>query len=359
MNLVREGWRILKLALSREPRIGRMLPMSVGFSLTERCNSQCSMCDFWKRSSHEEISLKDIKPVLQSLRAAGVENINYSAKGEIFTSKHAKDILSYTTDLGFRQVLNTNALALANPSLADFVCYRVKPYLVSIGIDTTNAETYVRVRGVPGGLKKVLTGVRNLQDMGIKNITFGSVILDYNLADLVDLIRMGERMGISSVRFTAYQRYFQQDDEIWRKLGTPGVLEQIRSKMAELVGMRSRMVRNSSYYLLKVPDFYKADRFFPVPCKIGFSRMDIDERGFATLCPFMMQPIGNVFESDPIDLWFSVKAEEVRRKMVEGRCPTCWLSCYAEENIRFTLRHGLRANWEGLRRYARLQEGAG
>jgi MoaA/NifB/PqqE/SkfB family radical SAM enzyme len=82
--------------------------------------------------------------------------------------------------------------------------------------------------------------------------------------------------------------------------------------------------------------------------------MDISENGDVTLCPFMGEKIGNIFKENLSNLWFSDRADIIRRKMVKGRCPGCWLSCYAEENIRLTARHGLKANLDGLKRYAGL-----
>ena len=114
-------------------------------------------------------------------------------------------------------------------------------------------------------------------------------------------------------------------------------------------------MRNSQYYLQQIPKFYEADYFFPVKCFIGYRRIDISEQGDITLCPFMGEPIGNVFKKDLEAIWFSEKADAVRQKMIKGKCPGCWLSCYGEENIRFTLKHGLSANWDGFKRYVRLR----
>lgn len=357
MNLFQEFLRTFSVPI--QAIMGRTVskPFSIGIGLTQRCNSRCSMCDFWKTPG-AELNFSQVKHILDNIREFGVGIVNYSAHGEIFVNRDIKKILEYTKMLDFTMSLNTNALALANEEIASFVGYKINPFLISVGLDTTCKKTYKKVRGIPDGLERVKKALTNLKKAGICNITIGSVILDYNLDDLTSLVVFAEEMGLSRVRFTAYQRFFQQKDDTWLRLQDKVYLLSLRKKMDELVRLKTLhpIIRNSLYYLRRVPDFYASSYFFPIKCIVGYLRMDISETGDVTLCPFMEQAIGNVFKSDLSDIWFSEKANMVRRKMVNGHCPGCWLSCYAEENIRFTLRYGLQANWEGLQRYLKLRK---
>lgn len=359
MKLIQEFLRTLLVPIQASAGKTISKPFSIGISLTERCNSRCSMCDFWKTSASVEMDFQQAKHVLDNICEFGVDVVNYSAHGEIFVNRDIKNILQYTKRLGFTMILNTNALALANDKIAFFVGHEIKPFLLSIGLDTTSADAYKKMRGISDGLEGVRKALNNVKKAGINNITIGSVILDHNLDELLLLIKFAEEMNISSVRFTAYQRFFQQKNDTWLRLEEPNYLERLREKIDELINIKAShpIIRNSSYYLKRVPDFYASDRFFPIRCLVGYLRMDVSETGDVMLCPFMGQTIGNVFEQKLSDLWFSDKANKIRQKMVKGQCPGCWLSCYAEENIRFTLRYGLQANWDGFRRYINLCKG--
>ena len=357
MNLSNELFRTLSVPLQAFLRKCATKPFSVGISLTERCNSKCAMCDYWKKSGLE-LSFNQIEHILDQVSRLGVEVVNYSAHGEIFVNRNIKEILTHTRDLGFTLSLNTNALALADEQNALFLGNEIKPFLISIGLDTVNDEIYEKIRGISSGLSRVKKAIANLMQAGIHNITLGSVILDHNLDHLTSLVTFAETMHLSAVRFTAYQRFFQQSDYTWSRLSEKEYLSKLRLRIDELLHLQKShsIMRNSSYYLKKIPDFYSSRHFFPVKCVVGYLRMDIMENGDVTLCPFLGKPIGNVFENKLSEIWFSEKANKVRQQMLEGHCPGCWLSCFAEENIRFTFKHGLNANWQALMRYRRMEK---
>lgn len=361
MNPVLESYRTLLLMSGRYRLASRLPPLSVGVSLTTRCNSRCRMCDNWKSRSGKELRIKDITGILESLETLSVDNVNFAANGEIFTHPDIREILKAAADRGFDITLNTNALALSDRDLARFVSREVKPLLISIGLDTTDSDLYEQIRGIPNGFDRVDRAISNLRSFGCGNITIGSVILDTNMESIPGLLDYVKENRLPSLRFTAYQKYFQGDDAIWEKLREPGTNRDLKRMVSDLAHARKRhpALRNSREYLLRIPDFHQSVKYFPFPCLVGYLRMDVDESGEATLCPFIGDSLGNIRETDLASMWFSEKASTLRERMVRGDCPGCWLSCYAEENIRLTFRHGLRSNLEGLTRYMRIKRDHG
>ena len=359
MNLFTELARLVSLPVQVVTGKTLFRPFSIGIALAELCNSRCTMCDFWKRKE-PYLGIEQMREILAKVKKLGVNIVNYSAHGEMTANPDIREIISYTHDQGFTQTFNTNALLLANRDFARFVAEKARPFLVSIGIDSLDGEVYEQIRGIRNGQLKVISAIRNLQEFGVRNITLGAVVLDYNLDSLTDLVAFAERMNLGAVRVTAYQRYFQDsgNDETWNRVSAPDFQSRLQAKMRELSEMKSShpVVRNSAVYLDHISEFYQHDYYFPFKCVVGYLRLDIDEHGDVTLCPFMGRPVGNVFEEDLEDIWFSKKAENLRKDMVQGNCPGCLLSCYAEENIRCTPRHAVPVNIEGLKRYARMKK---
>lgn len=357
MNVLREISRTISLPLHLHCGKTYFKPISIGISLTGRCNSRCTMCDFWKENK-AELDFVKLEIILEKINNFGVSVINYSAHGEIFVHREIRKILAHTHKRGFIQTLNTNALALSNTNLAKFVADKAQPLLISIGLDSMREDVYEKIRGIPSGQYKVLQGIQNLQARGIKNITIGSVILDYNLDDLIQLVEFAEKMQLSALRFTAYQRYFQagEADETWKRISAPSFQPQLQETMNALVKLKPAhpIIRNSAAYLACVSEFYRQKYYFPFKCIVGYLRMDIDELGDVTLCPFIGKSIGNVFDNELADIWFSEQAENIRKQMVQGECPSCLLSCYTEENIRFTPKYALRSNWDAFKRFLKL-----
>jgi MoaA/NifB/PqqE/SkfB family radical SAM enzyme len=355
MNLLQELFRTLIIPAQAKIGISTVRPFSVGIGLSERCNSQCSMCDFWKKTDSEKrcMSCSEVEHILNQVKQLGVTLINYSAHGEIFVNPEIRDILRLTRQKGFDISLNTNALALANDDLAAFLAKEINPILISIGIDSVDPKTYERVRGIPGGLEKVTQAIENLKKHAQQGISIGAVLLDYNLDDALDLLNFAEQHGLKRVRFTAYQRYFQTNDHVWNRLQDESFKNQLSAVIEQLIAYKteSGIVTNSAHYLRKIPEFYNSGYFFPMPCLAGYRRLDIAENGDVTLCPFIGKSIGNVFNSDLRAIWFSDIANQIRQQMVQGKCPGCWLSCFAEENIRLSWRHGLKSNIDALKKY--------
>lgn len=358
MNIVREFSRTVTMPL--QAGIGRALfkPISVGINITERCNSKCSMCDFWKPGDKKELNFHQMKHILDEIKGFGIDTINISAHGEIFANKDIFPILEYARECDFSIILNTNALSLSDKDTARYVAREIKPFIVSIGLDTLNPSTYEKIRGLSDGLDRVKQGIFNIINYGVSNISIGSVLLDYNVDEILSIIDFAEKTNISSLRFTAYQKFLQETDETWDRITSEENITKITSKIWDLLELRKThpIIRNSAHYLQNIPAYYRSDTFFPIPCLVGFVRMDIDESGDASLCDYIGKPIGNIFETSLKDLWFSRTANQVRKCMIKGDCPTCWISCYAEESVRFTLKHGIRSNLDGLRRYIRLRK---
>ncbi len=208
MNPLTELYRLFSIPVQVYRRKTTSKPFSIGLSVSERCNSKCSMCDFWK-SPGKRLDFDEMKHILQGVKRFGVNIINYSAHGEIFTNPDIIKALEYGNTLNFISNINTNALALADGGLARHVGREIRPLLISIGLDTVRPDIYEKIRGVKGGFKRVMKAIDNLKQSGFGNITVGCVVLNHNLEDLIPLAKLVGEKGLGAMRFTAYQKYFQ------------------------------------------------------------------------------------------------------------------------------------------------------
>lgn len=356
---LRELWNIFALPISYFTGIPLTKPTVFAFYLTTRCNSRCQMCDFWKKgTSTDELTYNEICSILTDLKKFGVRVISFSAEGEAFTRTDAVDILRFSKELGFTFSVNSNGLAI-DDTLATQLA-QINPNSIIFSIDTTDQEQYHKVRGVKNGLHRVLQSVKLLQDKGYHRVSAGAVIRDDNLDQVPKLLQLANDLNLHGFRFTAMQRHGfskEWDDDQWHRLSEPGYLANLQKTMTDLNEAEGiKKLANTSAYLRMIPDYYQSNHFYPVPCIEGYYKGKILPNGDISLCPIMGKAavIGNLKTESIKSLWWSKKARHVRRLIRAKRCPGCWLSCYGEDNLRFSFRYGLTANWNAFKRALRI-----
>jgi radical SAM protein with 4Fe4S-binding SPASM domain len=104
-------------------------------------------------------------------------------------------------------------------------------------------------------------------------------------------------------------------------------------------------INNSSHYLRMIKYFFRKKKS-PVNCYQGYDRFLIDPQGNVSLC-FKTPSLGNLKKERIEKVWFSKKAMKVRRLM--KKCSRCWMTCYGEGNLRFSLIRGIQTNFERLK----------
>ena len=87
-----------------------------------------------------------------------------------------------------------------------------------------------------------------------------------------------------------------------------------------------------------------------MPSLQGSNRIEIDVYGNVTLCSFMSEPLGNLVHQEMEEIWNSELHRKAREDAFRGNCPKCFLSCYAEENLRLSARGFLPTLGNSVRR---------
>ncbi len=317
-------------------RIGKALrpPQSAGLFLTQRCNSRCSICHYWKTQDYEnELSTDEWLKVVRELKQLGVTSINFTADGEIFTRSDAFEIMRHAQKLGFLLFINTNGLTL-DRYIEEIIA--LHPFQITVSLDAFDDSTYHRLRGVSNGFTRVTQNILALKQAGYANISVGSVLTKDNLDDLLQLQQFSHDHGFL-FRVTAFQfEGFGGSNTALRKAyQTPEFLEKLDTVINTLV---QAPINNTSTYLERIKEYFVRPQYHPFCCVIGFYSIFIFPNGDIALCNLMRQDavIGNVRHQSLKDVWYSRRADDVRQKIREKKCLSCWLSCFAEQNIRFT-----------------------
>jgi len=351
-----EGARSVLSPLTQGRASAHIRPTIAALYLTGYCNSRCTMCDFWKRERDPgELTSEQWGVIFSRLKAFGVGFVGVNASGEMFTRPDVFDILGHLQDLGLRFGVNTNATLITRDKARQLAA--LGPRQVTVGLDGVGDDAYLATRGLKGGFTKVARHLDYLREAGLANLSIGSVLMRESLDQWVPLARYALEAKLAGVRFTAFHQGYFNVDEKGQGYAEPAFVAAASAEIERLIALKREtgIVKNSAAYLRRVIDHYRDPQgYFPVPCLQGSNRIEVDVYGNVTLCSFVPGPLGNLLNQEMEAIWESAGHRAAREAAYRGECPRCFLSCYAEENLRLSAGGAIPTLKDALRRATRL-----
>lgn len=228
-------------------------PISAGCYVTNRCNLRCRMCNYWRCGTPQDIPLELYKRVVEDL--AGMGNYYFSVTGgEPFLLDDIIERLSYAA----KRLPYVHAVTngwLMDASLARAI-NRTGIREISVSVDGFQ-RFHDYLRGRQGSFDRAMNAIDLLKTYAPKVfIVTNTVIAAENLADILPLMDVFERMGVYS-KLQPINRHpnieGSQSSSQYGEFAKPD-MEQLRRILCSLVAMKR--VANSNYYLSKIPDFF-------------------------------------------------------------------------------------------------------
>jgi MoaA/NifB/PqqE/SkfB family radical SAM enzyme len=173
--------------------LGR-LPLVTLF-LSERCNSRCITCDYW-RNGRAELDLESVRRLLPSLDRLKTEVVLISG-GEPLLNPEWADIAALLGQRGLKLWLLTSGLSLAKHA------WRVSTLFdaITVSLDGTDPGTYAAIRGVDA-FDVVCRGIRAA--VGTETpVTLRVTLQSGNFRQLPLFVELGRALGVAQVSFLA------------------------------------------------------------------------------------------------------------------------------------------------------------
>ena len=180
-------------SLPLAPRLQR-LPL-VTLYLSERCNSRCVTCDYW-RNGRADLDLAAVRRLLPSLERLATR-VALISGGEPLLNPAWAEIARLLRSHELRLWLLTSGLSLAKhvervPELFD---------AVTVSLDGTTPATYARIRGLDA-FDKVCEGVRKAAQAAAP-VGLRVTVQRANYRELPRFIELARELGASQVSFLA------------------------------------------------------------------------------------------------------------------------------------------------------------
>jgi Fe-coproporphyrin III synthase len=172
----------------------RRLPL-VTLYLTERCNSRCVTCDYW-RHGRTDASLDSISRLVPSLVRLGTR-VALISGGEPLLNPDWQDIARLLKDAGIRPWLLTSGLSLAKHASRASQLFDA----ITVSMDGTNRQTYEAIRGLDA-FDKVCEGIRAVVDVGSK-VGLRVTLQRVNYRELPQFVELAHQLGVHNISFLA------------------------------------------------------------------------------------------------------------------------------------------------------------
>jgi len=163
--------------------------------LTERCNSRCITCDYW-RHGRADMGLESVTRLLPSLKQLRTRVVLISG-GEPLLNPEWADIAQLLRANGLKLWLLTSGLSLAKHARRAAQLFDA----ITVSLDGTNRETYAAIRGLDA-FDKVCEGVKAAARAGAP-LGLRVTVQRANYRQLAAFIVLARELGARQVSFVA------------------------------------------------------------------------------------------------------------------------------------------------------------
>lgn len=320
----------------------KMLPVNLTLSVSPTCNSRCKTCNIWKKKdlsargaqAGNDFTSQEWDKTMASLgkwpfwiTISGGEP--FLKKGELVK------LVKICYERNKPAIINipTNSLLYAfTPKYVEQMCQSIPgtQLIINLSVDGIG-EKHDYIRGIPGNFKRVLLNLEGLKKLQKKysNLAIGihSVISNFNYRDVEELYAWA-----FSVK---PDQYITEIAEERVELDTKGLpLTPSWENYSKAINKLVKIIKNQKFkgvakfteafrleYYNNVKKYLKT-RKQVIPCYAGLASSQIYANGDVWQCCIDADVMGNLRETnfDFKKIWFSRKADEIRKKVKNGGC---------------------------------------
>jgi len=348
---------------------GKALPIKLTLALTYMCNSRCKTCHIWqiyKKSPEKiknELTTEDWKKLFDEI-GNNLRWIEFTG-GEPFLRKDIDEIVVYAynnTSISAGGITTNGILSKKVLKIVEKIIERIpNNKMLNIGISLDGVpEVHNKIRGISGNFEKAVWLFNELKELKYlhKNLTvhFAYTISQYNAGKFIEFYNfLKENYDIFineiTMTFEHFTDYYGR--ELNGELAYNFKNNLIKDVKCYLSILKSENISEDlfnriklsfyKFYLKNIPKFVNKPKEMIIPCVAGKYSAYVDPNGNVYPCTSWLVRLGNIKEMSFKEIWWSKKAEEVRKSIISGMCPNCWTPCEAQPS--WVMNFGLLKGW--------------
>lgn len=325
-------------------------PYKVNFAITFQCTSRCTTCNIWKKYKEEpalrerELSLQEIEAFFQRLPPT-ILWLSLTGGDPFLRDDLPEIVTAAVRSLPSLQVISIPSNGLLEEKIASAVekvmaLDSLPEIYLTFSLDGP-PQVHDAIRGVKGaygktwqtyeGIKRLTAGDKRFH-IGLET-TLSRLNIDSAEAFLKELLGQGHSVTLTIAHNA--DLYGNQEEGELLPVGDAKKISAILEAVTESLSKRKPEELVEKIYLKHIPRFLADQKKQVFPCTALRASFAINAFGEVSPCLMWGEKIGNLRDTqlDPMKIWNSEKAEEVRGLIQKNRCPNCWTPCEAYQSI--------------------------
>lgn len=292
------------------------------------------MCNIWKHPTdvNKEITPKELELLPDSFKFVNLTG------GEPFQREDLDEIVEVMFRKAPRIVISTSGwhrdrilkLAEKFPNIGIRVSIE--------GMEQTNDE----LRGRSGGFQRGYSLLKELGQLGVKDIGFGMTVSNLNHKDLMPLYNLSREMGLEFATAAFHNSYYfhKEDNLISNKDVVNADFEKLINALLKENTPKSWF---RAFFNMGLINYINGGRRM-LPCEAGIVNFFVEPYGEVYPCNGLedhiwKQSMGNIRNAKNFDeIWYGEKAQLVRERVAS--CPkNCWMVGTAAPVMKKYIKH--------------------
>jgi len=304
------------------------LPL-VTLYLSERCNSRCITCDYW-RHGVADMGLDSVRRLLPDLTRLQTQ-VALISGGEPLLNPEWPQIAELLRRQGLKLWLLTSGLSLAKHAQRAAALFDA----ITVSLDGTDAATYAAIRGLDA-FDKVCEGICAAADNG-SPVSVRVTLQRANYRQLPQFVRLARDLGAHQVSFLAVDvanpHAFARQDDFSSDLALhredlpvlAAILDQLEQEHAG--ELRSGLIADSPRKLRRIHRYFSAvcglGDYPPVRCNVFEYSAVVGPTGRVSPCFFISGPAEAVWRDDLEGVLNHTEMRALREQIRSGGRPEC------------------------------------
>jgi len=306
----------------------RQLPL-VTLYLSERCNSRCITCDYW-RHGVADMGLDSVRRLLPDLARLHTE-VALISGGEPLLNPEWPQIAELLRAQGLKLWLLTSGLSLAKHARRAAALFEA----ITVSVDGTDPATYEAIRGLDA-FDKVCEGIRAAAQTGAP-VSVRVTLQRANFQQLPQFVELVRRLGAHQVSFLAVDvanpHAFARQDDFTSDLALrteelpvlAGLIDELEHAYAG--EFRSGLIADSPRKLRRIHQYFSAvcgvADYPRVRCNVFEYSAVLGAKGSVSPCFFISGPPGAKWHDDFEGVLNQTSMRALRAQIRSGSRPEC------------------------------------
>ena len=304
------------------------LPL-VTLYLSERCNSRCVTCDYW-RHGRADMNLEAVRGLLPAMTRLRTSTVLISG-GEALVNPEWEPIAQLLAEQGLKLLLLTSGLSLAKHARRAARLFDT----ITVSLDGTDRDTYAAIRGLDA-FDTVCEGMSAAAAAGAR-VTARVTLQRANYRQLPAFVELARQVGAQQVSFLAVDvasphAFGRTDDfasDVALRPEDLPVLERslgrLESECAE--DFRSEFIAESPGKLRRIHQYFAAmlgrGAYPAVRCNAPEFSAVVDAKGHVSPCFFIPGPAEGTVRGDLAGALNAQSMSALRADIRAGKRPEC------------------------------------